>query len=68
MKQSASMLSLIGLLFELENGEDIFLRNVGLHGIISQKTEIFITTAVKNSNLSQQSEITGKYPLTMRLN
>jgi hypothetical protein len=41
---------LLGLLFDSEY-EDMFLRNVritfnGLHGIISQKTELFVTTAM----------------------
>jgi hypothetical protein len=41
-------------LFEPENGSDMFLRNVGLlfnglHGFISQKIELFITTGVRTS-------------------
>jgi hypothetical protein len=42
---------LLGL-FSLEDGGDMFLRNVGLlskvlHGVISQKVELFITAAVR---------------------
>jgi hypothetical protein len=36
-----------------EHGSDMFLRNVGfkgLHGVISQKIELFITTTVRTSN------------------
>jgi hypothetical protein len=46
---------LLGLLFDLEGGDDMFLRNVrltfnGLHDIMSQKTEFFTTTPVRISN------------------
>jgi hypothetical protein len=46
---------LLYLFFDPEDGSDIFLRNVGwifigLHDVISQKTELFITTAVRTSN------------------
>jgi hypothetical protein len=41
---------LLGLFFDTDDGGDMSLRNVGgLHGVISQKTEIFITTAVRTS-------------------
>jgi hypothetical protein len=41
--------------FEPEDGSDMFLRNFsllfnGLHGFVSQKIELFITTAVRTSN------------------
>jgi hypothetical protein len=33
---------LLGLLFNPENGDDVFLRNVGyIHGVIYKKTELF---------------------------
>jgi hypothetical protein len=47
---------LLVFFFEPEDGGDIFLRNVdeltfnGLHGVISQKIELFIPTAVRTSN------------------
>jgi hypothetical protein len=46
----------------LLTGVDMFLRNVGwlngLHGFISQKIELFIATAVRTSNPTQE----GTYP------
>jgi hypothetical protein len=39
------------LLFNPEDGEDTFGRNVHLLSVISQKTELFISTAVKSSGL-----------------
>jgi hypothetical protein len=46
---------LLGLFFDAQNGDGMFLLNVGLnfnglHGVISQMTEPFITTAVRSSN------------------
>jgi hypothetical protein len=41
---------LLHLFFEPEDEGDMSLRNNGIHGIISQKTEFFITTAVKILN------------------
>jgi hypothetical protein len=47
---------LLGLFFGPEDGGDMFLRKVlwlifdGLHGVISQKPELFITTAARASN------------------
>jgi hypothetical protein len=43
---------LLGIFLDPENGGDIFLRSVGnkLHGVISQKVELFITTGVTTSN------------------
>jgi hypothetical protein len=32
---------LLGLFFDPEDRSDMFLRNIGLHGVISQKTELF---------------------------
>jgi hypothetical protein len=44
----------LGLFLDSEDLGDMFLQNVGclngLHGIISQKTELLITNAVKTSN------------------
>jgi hypothetical protein len=46
-------------LFEPEDGGDMSLRNVcyGLHGVISQKTVLFITTVVRTSNITGQFSI-----------
>jgi hypothetical protein len=33
---------LLGLFFDFEDGGDIFLRN-GLHGVISQEIELFLS-------------------------
>jgi hypothetical protein len=62
-KQQTSMKLLLAsciagsLFFNPEDGGDMFLRKMlifnGLHSFISQKTELFITTAVKTSNLTQ---------------
>jgi hypothetical protein len=42
---------LLGLFFDAGEGGDMFLRDVsGLHGVISQKIVLFITTAVRTSN------------------
>jgi hypothetical protein len=44
---------LLGLYFYPEDGGDMFLLNKifnGLHGVITQKIEFFITTAVRISN------------------
>jgi hypothetical protein len=43
------------LLFDREDGGDVFLRNVGwlsaeYTGVISQKIELFVTTAVRTSD------------------
>jgi hypothetical protein len=53
---------LLGLVFNPEDeGRHIPLKRWlvynGLHGAISQKILLFITTAVKNSNATQQSNI-----------
>jgi hypothetical protein len=45
---------LLGLFFDSEDGGDMFLRNIGylstgLHGVISLKLELFISTAVRTS-------------------
>jgi hypothetical protein len=46
---------LFGLFFDPEDGGDMFLQKLrltsnGLHGVISQKIVLFITTAVRTSN------------------
>jgi hypothetical protein len=42
---------LLGLLFNAEYGDDMLLRNViSLHGITSQKTELFIVITARTSN------------------
>jgi hypothetical protein len=46
---------LLGLFVDPEDGTDLFLRNVAwiiceLHGVISQKIELFITTVIRSSN------------------
>jgi hypothetical protein len=46
---------LLGLFFEPEEDRDVFLKDVRynfnrLHGVISQKVQLFITTAVRNTN------------------
>jgi hypothetical protein len=51
-----------GLLFNPTDRGDMFLRNVswlfnGLHGVTSQKTELFITTAARNSDHIMKSEL-----------
>jgi hypothetical protein len=39
------------LLFKLEDGGDLFLRNIArLHSVMSQEAELFITIAVRTSN------------------
>jgi hypothetical protein len=47
----------LGLFFHPEDGGDMFLRNVGyfngIHGVISQKIVLFITTAVRTSNQTE---------------
>jgi hypothetical protein len=35
-------------------GDDMFLRNVVLHGVISQKMELFVTTKLRTSSPSYQ--------------
>jgi hypothetical protein len=40
---------LLDLLIDPEDGGDIFFQN-RLYGLISQMTELFITTAVRTSN------------------
>jgi hypothetical protein len=45
----------LGLFLKTKYGNDVFLRNVselGLHGIIFQMTELFITTAVRKNPTS----------------
>jgi hypothetical protein len=48
-------LSFLIFFFDFEDGGSMFLRNIvwlsGLHGIIFQKRELFIITAVRTSNL-----------------
>jgi hypothetical protein len=49
---------LLGSFLNLEEGGDMFLRNVssllnGLHGVIAQTMEFFITTAVRTSHPSK---------------
>jgi hypothetical protein len=56
---------LLGLFFDPEDGGDIFLRNIGLtfnglHGVISPKIELFITTAVRTSNPTQAEILISK--------
>jgi hypothetical protein len=50
--------SLLDLLFELENGNRMFLRNadkhIRLHGVTSQKVSLVIVTAVRNSDPENQ--------------
>jgi hypothetical protein len=42
---------LFSLVFDLEDGGDMFLRKCsGLHGVISQKIEPFVSTAVRTSH------------------
>jgi hypothetical protein len=46
---------LLGVLFGNEGGRDMFLWNVdwlstGLHGVVSQKTELFLTISVRTAN------------------
>jgi hypothetical protein len=45
---------LFGLFFNLEDGDDMFLRSIGnfkgLYGVISQKIEVF-TTSVRRTGL-----------------
>jgi hypothetical protein len=45
---------LLGLFFDPRDGDDVLpkrrLTLTELHGVISQKTELFITTAVRTSN------------------
>jgi hypothetical protein len=63
MKQAASRALLVACFIVVyclsysakpEDGRDIFLLNVGwLHGVISQKRELFITIAVRTSNVTQ---------------
>jgi hypothetical protein len=55
MKQVASPDFLLGLFFDPEDGRDMFLRNFGsllngLHTVLSQKKEGFITAGVRTSN------------------
>jgi hypothetical protein len=44
---------LIGFLFDPKDGGDMFLRYVsyfnGIHGVISKKTELFITAAMRTT-------------------
>jgi hypothetical protein len=50
-----SYVFLARLIFDPEDGDDTFLRDVGfykIHGATSQKTAFFIVTAVKNSSPS----------------
>jgi hypothetical protein len=54
---------LLGLFFDPEAGGDIFfpksrLTFTGLHGVISQKIVLFITTAVRTSNPAWHEAIT----------
>jgi hypothetical protein len=49
--------SLLGKFLDPETGGDRLFRNAGyifngIHGVIFHKTEVFITTAVKTSNLT----------------
>jgi hypothetical protein len=43
----------LSLLFDFEDGRDMFLRNAGiseLHGVVTKKTALFIVTVVGTSN------------------
>jgi hypothetical protein len=59
MKQAASSaVSLLSSIFIPEDGDDMFLRNIGrlftrLHGMISQKIQLFKTTAVITSDSTE---------------
>jgi hypothetical protein len=48
----ASRANKLGLLFDPEDGGDVFLRNVDneLHDVINKKIGLAITTAVRTSN------------------
>jgi hypothetical protein len=55
---------LLGLVFDTEDGVDMFLRNVltlnGLHGIISRTIILFITTAVRTSHFTNYTILIRK--------
>jgi hypothetical protein len=56
---------MLGLFFDPEDVGDMFLRNVRLvvnrlHGVISQKRVLFITTAVTASNPTDVSSLTSQ--------
>jgi hypothetical protein len=59
MKQAASSaIFLLSSIFIPEDGDDMFLRNVGLlftrlHGLIFQKIKLFKTTAVRTSDSTE---------------
>jgi hypothetical protein len=52
---------LLGLFLDFKDGGDMFLRKVvtfnGLHGGISQRIEVFITTAVRTINRTNFIEV-----------
>jgi hypothetical protein len=54
-EQSLLHIGLIGLSFEPEEGGNMFLRN-GLQGVISQKIELFITIAMKDSKPTEANQ------------
>jgi hypothetical protein len=46
--------------FKPKDGDDIFLQNTRLHGVIPQNKELFLITHLFDFNLESQYEITSK--------